>query len=678
MTWALLCYPELKTRHESVRALVAEAYRLGSSVFGAATAQEWANGFIIPPADIARDTSEFARVKGDFLLMVDTRLALLHPQRLNRERIMRLVSADNPDRDRLLRLAEVGIELLPDPGYRGCDAGKRPRLSRSFLEASTAVEKMFYSDFLSEGLAIILTEPEVAALPKLGLCLAGWAKKLGKECGRPITNGSGRRSMPPSQYLNSPHTKQAAVALYGEIKHPVIGDVPRMIMELQEQRGFHRDDIRIWKFDLRKAYNLLTYAREAVAHLGVELTEGNFLFFLAGVFGLTGMPYAFQVVTRVLVFELRKRIRGLLIMYVDDGLGVCHWQDLEHDKNVTFQFITGLLGNKAIEESKTAFGTTLDFIGYEVRLSEGLVTIARKNLLKALYAFLNVDIDGSEPVPVRALQGLASLASRYGYISSLMRPFTRLLYSSFRRHHHAASVVLKPRTRRVIRLFRFLFAMVALHGSHFSRTFESFARRQHKYICEYDASLTGIGIIWFEVGALGDERAMAYASISTECLRLEGDPSFQNTSEYIGALFAALGMERMGLGSEPTCHRGDSISALTWTQKGTVRSDVAIPAAFLWALLVHSSQTDVVLVDHVGHARASRVDILSRSGTWAQVLADDRAKYGGLLPLQLPRLEFDSDLILRLCDPRKDIDSDLQFSAFFKEGLQHIKRIGPQ
>ena len=32
----------------------------------------------------------------------------------------------------------------------------------------------------------------------------------------------------------------------------------------------------------------------------------------------------------------------------------------------------------------------LDFIGYEIRLTEGIVTIARKNILKVLYAFMDM------------------------------------------------------------------------------------------------------------------------------------------------------------------------------------------------------------------------------------------------------------------------------------------------
>lgn len=63
-------------------------------------------------------------------------------------------------------------------------------------------------------------------MPKLGLCLAGWAKRLRKECGRPFNNGSGRRSMIQEEYLNSPATKARANEVFGTIQHPVIGIFP--------------------------------------------------------------------------------------------------------------------------------------------------------------------------------------------------------------------------------------------------------------------------------------------------------------------------------------------------------------------------------------------------------------------------------------------------------------------
>jgi hypothetical protein len=159
--------------------------------------------------------------------------------------------------------------------------------------------------------------------------------------------------MSSNEYLNSQYTKDESNRIFGNIVHPVIGDVARMILDFESTSGFSRSDIRLWKFDLRKAFNLLTYEPDAISRLGLELSDGQFMFFLAGVFGLTGMPMAFQVVTRAILWEVRLLIRGRLIMYVDDGIGICHYSDLLFDQSTTFSFIEGLLGNKAIEHIKT-------------------------------------------------------------------------------------------------------------------------------------------------------------------------------------------------------------------------------------------------------------------------------------------------------------------------------------
>lgn len=62
-----------------------------------------------------------------------------------------------------------------------------------------------------------------------------------------------------------------------------------MIADFETANGYSPEDIRIWKFDLRKAFTPpLTYAIEAMENLGIELSDGNTRLFLAGVFGLTG------------------------------------------------------------------------------------------------------------------------------------------------------------------------------------------------------------------------------------------------------------------------------------------------------------------------------------------------------------------------------------------------------
>ena len=667
LDWTRRFFPEVTMVESSVRALIAEVYSIGSWVFGAEKAREWAGDFTIPPESVEKDVAEFNECNQDFRLLVERRRALLQPLRLNEERVLSCISMDNPDRDRLLLLAR-GMPLLESEDYVGCKWEERPPLGRTFLDASAAVEKMFYKDFWSEGLAILLTEKEVSIMPKLGLCLAGWAKKLGKECGRPITNGSGRRSMIQEQYLNSPYTKARANEVFGTIHHPVIGDIPRMISEFETTHGYSREDIRIWKFDLRKAFTLLTYSIEAVENLGIELSDGNIMFFLAGVFGLTGMPMAFQIITRAIVFEVSRLIHGRLKMYVDDGFGVAHVRSMAEDQRIVFHFIEKLLGANAIETSKTADGSILDFIGYEVNLPGRYVSVSRRNLLKALFAFQDVDLTPGAVIKVKKMQGLASLGSRYGYISHLMRPYVRILYLSFRGRSHLGSTTLSGAVIRVIRLFKSLFMLMALRGETFSRPFASFIRRPHQWVCEYDASLSGIGIIWFRILQDGSERAVAYTSVDIKFLGFGTDSSFQNTAEYLGGLLCAQGMVALGVGDAPALHRGDSISALTWTQKGTARSDVAIKAALMWAVTVMTQHTDVTGIHHYSHEENSNTDIISRQGSWEEVWRNDKRR-GGNLPQVLPFLDLQCTDLLMLCDPREPIDTDESFCDFFREAL---------
>ena len=545
-------FPELTQRRNDIRSLISEVYAAGSAVFGSAQARKWADGFVIPRQAIDKDRAAFRAAHNDLLRLVRAKQESMKSQRLNVDRIQRVISSANPDRDRLLLLAS-GMPLLHDPSFKGSTMRGRPRQSQSFHEAGAAVEKMMYSDFWEQGLAIILTEDDVATLPLLGLCLAGWAKKQGKECGRPIVNGSGRRSMLPTEVLNSEYAKSKATELFGEIRHPVIGDIPRMIATYSDTSGIDPRDLTLWKFDLRKAYLLLTYDAEDVPKICVELSDGRFMFFLVGVFGLTAMPYAFQVVTRAIVWELSHNIafRGLLRMYVDDGIIVCHRDHVAETQALIFTFVRGLLGDLAIEASKTKVGRQLDFIGYSIDMDESVVMVAHVNLRKALYAFLNVDLTDGALVPVKQLQGLASLGSRYGYISHLMRPFVRTLYSSFRGRGDWGRVSITVETKRIIRLFRCLFVNLALQGARFSRPFASFNSRSPTWVCEYDASLSGIGIMWFQIMPDGTEALRAYSSVDITSLGFGSDASFQNTAEYIASLLNELAWSGEGTGTSP-------------------------------------------------------------------------------------------------------------------------------
>jgi hypothetical protein len=74
--------------------------------------------------------------------------------------------------------------------------------------------------------------------------------------------------------------------------------------------------------DLKGAYTLLSFHDEDVPLLGSLIDENRVIFFLCGVFGWSGTPAAFQVVTRAIKFEVYQLIDGCLGMSV--GYVRCH------------------------------------------------------------------------------------------------------------------------------------------------------------------------------------------------------------------------------------------------------------------------------------------------------------------------------------------------------------------
>ena len=680
LAWVKQFFPELTTDEGEVRRLLIKAFELGSAIFGEASANEWAEGFRIPPDAIVADDAAWLACHGRFEDLVREKRRAIDAGRLSIERVNKQLSSANPFKAATLEIATNGIALCTPAEYTGCGwDNKPPTGSTLFRNTAAAVERMMFESYWEEGLSIVLSEERVRTMESLGLCLASWAKKLGKQCGRPITNGSVKRGMLPERIINGRKTRANAIRKYGPIEHPTIGDVARLITSFEKRRGIPRSEVRIWKYDIAAAYQKLSYAVEAVGHVGVELRDGRFMFFLGGVFGLTSMPFAFNVITQAIVWELNNvLLRGVMLQYLDDGFVVSHADEEQEDVRVTLDFIRGLLGADAIAVHKLEFAPAFDFLGWHASLTTGLITIAERNVLKAVYAYGTVDLTPGLHVGIKVMQRLASLASRYSFVCHLLRPYVRTLYSAHSGRSQYGFVILSAGERAVVRTFKHLFTLMGLRGSLFSRSLESFTAVPPQWVCEFDASLSGIGIIWFKVSPQGQEDAVAYAKVDIRELQFGEDASFQNTAEYMGSLLCARGMSMLQGAGAPVLLRGDSVSALTWAAKGSVRSGRACRAAALWAQYAVLRQVNVVDTMHVSHERNTRTDILSRQGSWTDVLREDRRAYGGTLNPTTPELDLECHNLLHLVNPLRSLDSDEEFGEFFRESIQFFDSEQPR
>ena len=202
-------------------------------------------------------------------------------------------------------------------------------------------------------------------------------------------------------------------------------------------------DLRMFQKDLKGAFTLLFFDADGVQHLAMEMTDEKVIIYTCGIFGWTGTPAGFQVINRAIKHELKHGLRGSALMCSDDIFVVTTKKNAVADMLTTDQVCCNLMGPDSMEQTKAGSGRRLTFIGYDIGLDKRLITISRRNILRALHGFLIVDKD--VPIKVKTMQKLASWASRYGKICVYMKPFISVLYAEYTGRNDHASFQLSAR-----------------------------------------------------------------------------------------------------------------------------------------------------------------------------------------------------------------------------------------
>ena len=166
--------------------------------------------------------------------------------------------------------------------------------------------------------------------------------------------------------------------------------------------------------------------------------------------------------------------------------------------------------------------------------------------MRTLYGFLNVELQ--KPIKVKTMQKLASWASRYSKICIYMKPFVSVLYAEYAGKSDHASFLMSMKACQVVRFFRVLLGLVAVN-SEFSRPLKSFRHARSNIIIEFDASLTGIGLLYYKRSDI-NEVLIAGGAVDISMLKFESDASFQNTAEFIAAVLGIRGLKQLGLQPE--------------------------------------------------------------------------------------------------------------------------------
>ena len=665
-----LMFPEQVTADQinKLREVATEGYKLADSTYTARDAEEWGDHYEVSDDLVRSDEALFKASMRDIKVMTTRRQKKLLVNRLNTMRVELYTRTDNPEREKLMLLANKGMPLLLRDGFTPNGQGKLPPLRKTYTAVKSAVNRLLVENFHSLGLAFILTKSTALTIPGIHFSPLHWTEKKGKRQGRPIGDCSDGGSENGNEPLNSLSTKEQSDQLWGTIHHPSIEDVANMITDyyqraIKDNPIIKWSDLVMYKKDLKGAFTLLFFDADGVQNLAMELTDNKVIIFICGIFGWTGTPAAFQVVNRAIMHELKYTLRGTALMYSDDIFGVTTLVDAPADMEATDKVCSNLMGPDSMEQTKEESGRCLTFIGYDIDLDMGLITISKRNMLRTLYGFLSVNL--LKPVKVKTMQKLASWASRYGKICVYMKPFISVLYAEYAGKGEHTSFMLSEKACQVIRFFRVLLGLTAVNKVEFSRTISSFKCTVSSLIIEFDASLTGIGLLYYQRSENG-EVLLGGGSVDISSLHFDSEASYQNTAEFIAAVLGIRGLKQLGLKPRNVCLRGDSITALTWASTSRFRGGLVGNAAAAFILQNIYEKISISEVVHLAAADNWRADFLSRGGTMGELLERDCS----LGKSQV--IELNGDAIIQLCDPVRPTTTDEEFNSFWLDMRQII------
>jgi hypothetical protein len=663
--WVAACFPGGCAADEAqIHTLVMEAADAARSDYGVEAALAWADGYVFPPEAIQRDMASLESAGWDFEVMVRERLESLASNRMSDARIATL-REDNPERA-LLHDLVIGMKVHVPEGFKPNGHQPRSDLRDIYIDVAPAMNKM-YGAVIADRLAFLLPlDLALQHVPNLHLSKAHWCPKKGKPSGRPLgdlSNVDGTR-------INTDETAKAASDYYGAIRHPTIEDIAKMIhdfwMEARKRNPrLRQQDLRLWKMDLKGAYTLLSFRPSDAGLFAMLLTDDLVYFQLAGIFGWGSTPAAFQVVTRAITWELSHSLRSRTVMYVDDIIGICFAGDLDADLVKTRAICTNLLGCGAVADDKTESGRKLEVIGYTICLDTERVGIAEKNFLKALHGFATTDVTAR--LTLKQAQRLASWGTRYGKICRVMRPFCSYLNRvTWGRTSAKALFYLSAEAIIAIQCWRAMLSLVRFRAVEFTRSISSFAPEPPVLVAEFDSSLSGSGVIWYARDS-GTEVVLGVCAVCLGFLGFGADSSNQNLAEYIGAIIAVAGQVVLGHSGRSLALRGDSVTALTWAISERPRGKIVTNASMVWTLLCVATNIDVREVTHIPGDENERCDRLSRRGMTPGMSVREEAREMGIEGGVVIEVNGDEEImgLLRLCDPRRKLESDSDFIAFW-------------
>jgi hypothetical protein len=467
--------------------------------------------------------------------------------------------------------------------------------------------------------------------------------------------------------------------MYGGITHPTIVDVVLMILDTIDKVQLRDPSVQIeelyfWKVDISGAFTWLDFLPSDVHCMAQEMTGDRVFLSLVGVFGASILPFAFNVISKAFHYEVKKTTRGGADIYSDDGFGCCLLRDLEWEMERASSIFENMIGENCIKKSKNESGRIVNVIGWKINLDLMVVSIADKNLMKAMLVFFSVDLQ--KEITLVQVQRIASYGSHYVMILEVMNPFLACIHRLMtgKAGWHGTFPITRE-TAWAIKIWRAVFYLLVVDEKHYGRPMASFRPRPPDYTVETDASLGGVGIILYKkVDSL--DTCVGGSAVSIREFGFGTDSGFQNTVEYIGTVLGILALVKIGVRDVDVLIRGDSTTALAWVTEGRIKGPEAINAAVVVTALYIRFGIRPRYSDFLAGLDNHKADLLSRIEEKGITVEQAMNQNGqGSAPIINLRDSPGSDMLIRMCDPKVKVDEEEEFTKLWQTVREAMESI---
>jgi hypothetical protein len=564
-----------------------------------AAAEVDANHFEFPPEVMSRDADALSAAASLSDLVV-TRRESNASSRFNPDRCRDCFSED-PEYPTLLAIASEGARIDVSPSFVRQSVPDPPRqITRRIPH--TIIRHAY--KLWSSGKALILPQ---AAIQDLNPHFNNihWCPKPETPAGRFLGDCSNRQS---GDVLNSREAKAAIIERYGDLRHPTIYDLIRLIYRVSLIAG-GIDEILLWKEDVAGAFSQYDHFADDVILLTFPITALLVLIYLVGMFGWTGSPFVFGVFSRAFQRRANSVMTGELAVYVDDFMAASPRHQASADQLLTQRLVVQAFGPDGINFAKSVLPSRCtDFIGWLIDLDTESIRPNQKGIEKIVMAFFSFDMTAAHPL--RTYQVLASLACRYSRGILGMRPFVQPLYAMTRGSNKSnARRSATSAVKLAVAMWRAMGLVLLNNPSALAIPLPSLIRDPSSwevYIIS-DAGPRGLG-----VAVYSRENNKCLAHLSYRLPFDASDPKFQNAREFQGLILGIVVLLRLGIRHTPFQWRGDNVAALSWARGETCRSSAAQASFLMYSWLSIISGNQLVRADHQAGTSMGDIDSLSR------------------------------------------------------------------